>query len=373
MLAPTVERLSDRDASRPTRARSATQSSFDADLARAVREVRLLAAVTPCNLAEERARLLRELGRGNASNPRYGYVPASRSELRLTLAGLWESSATAVPDRLLGVYRARIEELDLEARIAESAGTLRLGDLAASRFAEEAPAAPGKPFAGVTEWLKLPAPAERGGVRSDALDPTSLLSSMRRAVGEARLPFRVEVSETLSSRAATGERTLWVAKGRLLTAEETRRTVAHEIDGHALPRARAASRPAIFAIGTARGADHQEGYALVIEERQGLLNDARRRELAARHWAVSAMSRGACFAEVTRALVVDHAVAKDTALSIAERAFRGSSGRAPGLGRERVYIGAWLRVRAHLARCPEDEAVLASGQVAVTAAAALWS
>src|SRR5580658_810338 len=215
MLAPTVERLSDRDASRPTRARSATQSSFDADLARAVREVRLLAAVTPCNLAEERARLLRGLGRGNASNPRYGYVPASRSELRLTLAGLWESSATAVPDRLLGVYRARIEELDLEARIAESAGTLRLGDLAASRFAEEAPAAPGKPFAGVTEWLKLPAPAERGGVQSDALDPTSLLSSMRRAGGEARLPFRVEVSATLSSRAATGERTLWVAKGRL--------------------------------------------------------------------------------------------------------------------------------------------------------------
>ena len=70
--------------------------------------------------------------------------------------------------------------------------------------------------------------------------------------------------------------------------------------------------------------------------------------------------------EVARDRVREHGFSTESALDGTERAFRGSDGRGPGLGRERVYIGAWFRVRAHLARRPDDESVLRSGQVAVS-------
>jgi hypothetical protein len=43
----------------------------------------------------------------------------------------------------------------------------------------------------------------------------------------------------------------------------------------------------------------------------------------------------------------------------------------PGLGRERVYLESLVRVRAHLEAHPEDEPVLASGQVALDALGAI--
>jgi hypothetical protein len=346
---------------------SSARAAFDRAFARAVREVRLLAAVTPANLATEQARLARELERGREAVPFYAYAPAMRTELRRTLEALSRRVSEVVARPLGDLYRARIEELDLEARIAEAAGTARLGRLARTRFEEKDAKVSAEAKARAREWLRIPAPRPRARIPSDASHPESLLSEMRRAVGEARLPFKIVVSEILSSRAATGERTIWVAKGRLLTKNETRRTVAHEVDGHAQPRARAASKPPIFAIGTAHGTDDQEGFALCIEEREGWLDDGRRRELAARHWVVEAMSEGAGFAEVTRSLVNDHGFAGEVALGMAHRAFRGSNGTAAGLGRESVYLGAWLRVRAHLASKPNHEETLASGQVALGA------
>jgi hypothetical protein len=339
---------------------------LDRALARAAREVRLLAAMTPQNLLEQRARLARDLGRGVPATPRFSYARADHTELRRALDAMARRVRRVVEPPLAEVYLARIEELSLEARMAEAAGTPGLGDLARSRFAEGDSKSAVRASELAAEWLRLPSqiPAD-ARTRSDADVPGSLLSMMRREVGARRLPFAVETSATLLSRAATGERTIWVSRGKLLTEEEGRRTVLHEIEGHALPRARAASRRPIFSIGTARGADDQEGLALRVEERGGVMGPGRRRELGARHWAVERMSAGADFSDVARALVREHAMAPENALEVTERAFRGSDGRNPGLGRERVYIGAWLRVSGHLALRPADEVVLASGQVAV--------
>jgi hypothetical protein len=355
--------------------RSAAQSSLDRALGQAVREVRLLGAVTPTNLTEERERLARDLERGRPATPRYVYAPVQRMELRRMLEALTSRVDDVMPASLARVYRARIAELDLEARIAEASGSPRLGMLCRARFEEKDAELSLGAHLRSEEWLSLPRAESLEAMRaeripSDSRDPESLLSVMRRAVGAARLPFTVEVSEALSSRAATGARTIWVAKGRLLSATETRRTVVHELEGHAGPRARSANKPPIFAIGTARGTDDQEGLALLFEERHGLLDDERRRELAGRHWAVEQMD-DASFADVVKALVTEHGFSREAALGITERAFRGSNGRGPGLGRERVYIGAWLRVRAHLAHRPADEEVLASGQVALGAIGAL--
>ena len=79
------------------------------------------------------------------------------------------------------------------------------------------------------------------------------------------------------------------------------------------------------------------------------------------------MCEGASFADVARGLARDHEWSLVRAFHIAERVFRGASGLGPGLGRERVYIGAFLRVREHVAEHPFDEATLTSGQVAIGA------
>jgi hypothetical protein len=148
--------------------------------------------------------------------------------------------------------------------------------------------------------------------------------------------------------------------------------VLHEIEGHARPRARSLqASSALFAAGTARGIDDQEGRALLLEERAGLLGPRRRRQLAARHRAVEAMLDGASFAEVARSLVDSHGLDAAEAVVVAERAFRGSDGERPGLGRERVYLECFVRVRAHLASRPEDERLLEAGQVAIDAVEAL--
>jgi hypothetical protein len=187
-----------------------------------------------------------------------------------------------------------------------------------------------------------------------------------------KLPFAVLARDDLVPLAATGERAILVASGRLVSEEDVRRTVLHEVHGHALPRARAAeSRCPVFAMGTARGTDAQEGYALVLEERAGLLGPWRARQLALRHLAALAMGDGASFVDVVSMLINVHQCAYEDAVFICERVFRGGDGVRPGLGRERVYLPAYLAVRAHLDAHPEDARVLGSGQVSVEAAPAL--
>jgi hypothetical protein len=216
-----------------------------------------------------------------------------------------------------------------------------------------------------------------GGIRelriaTDSPDPRSLLSRIRAAVGAARLPFAVVTSPALPALAATGEEVILVAAARLVSEADARRTTIHEVEGHARPRARARNAPlAIFRVGTAHGIDEQEGRALLLERRAGLLGARRRRQLAHRHWAVLAMADGASFGDVATALVDDHGLDGRDALMVAERVFRGSHGSAPGLGRERIYLEAFVRVERHLAEHPEDERVLASGQVGIDAAGIL--
>jgi hypothetical protein len=195
---------------------------------------------------------------------------------------------------------------------------------------------------------------------------------MRAAVGELRLPFAVVARRSLAPLAATGERVILVAAGRLVHEEDAVRTVLHEVDGHARPRARSGDSPlALLRAGTARGVDDQEGRALVLEERAAMLGARRMRQLALRHRAVEAMLDAASFADVASMLVGAHGLDPADAVLVAERAFRGGDGTRPGLGRERVYLESFVRVRAHLAAYPEDERVMAAGQVAIEALSAL--
>ena len=335
----------------------------------AARDVRMLAVLTPLDARRERERLVADLRAGRQATPRWTYARDDHDDLRRALDAAERALAREPARSIAALYLARIRELVLEAALCAAAGTAELARVAAERFASAGGAEAHTASELCALWLADASPTCSGPVsESDAATPRSLLSLMRAAVGQAGLPFQVVPAPSLASLAATGERAIYVATGRPVADEDATRTVLHEIEGHARPRVRAlAAHSLLFRVGTAKGADDQEGRALLLEERAGLLGPRRRRQLAARHRAVEAMQAGASFSDVAFTLARVHGLDETDAVLAAERAFRGGDGSRPGLGRERVYLESFVRVRAHLARRPEDEDVLACGQVAVDA------
>lgn len=342
-------------------------------LVEATRSVRLLGAVVPRNAAAERTRLLAAFEAGQQLLPRWSYARTDHALLRKALAGAAARLASE-PHPVAQLYAARARELEVEAALASEVGTTVLGALARSRFRSTSPQAAGEATILARKWMAeghdrtaAHAPEARGElIESDAPVPGSLLTRMREEVSRLGLPFAVVVQPSLTALAATGERHILIAPGRMLSKEDVDRTVLHEVEGHAVPRARAEqAKVAIFRIGTARGIDDQEGLALVLEERHGFLGPRRKRELAGRHLAVEAMDGGASFHVCFHALVKEHGLEPKDALMMCERAYRGGDGTSAGLGRERVYLEAFLRVKAHLEAQPTDETVLASGQVSL--------
>jgi hypothetical protein len=324
------------------------------------RATRLLGAVTPENAREERERLVAEVEAGRLALPRWRYARVDRGAVRRALEASL-GRLDRVPGEVARLYRDRGRELILEATIAEAAGTPAVSSLADALFG------PGSPDATrlARAWISLPPASDPASlVSSDTRDPASLASRLAAEVARLGLPFEVVVHPGLTSLAAVGERQIFVAEGRRLSAHDVERTVVHEIAGHAVPRARAASAGLpILVCGTARGTCDQEGLAIVLEARAGLLSEGRRRELAARHLVVDAMRDGAAFPDSVE-MALAWGFGPREAVLIAERAFRGGTGSSPGLGRERVYLDAFLRVTARLHAHPEDEVVLSRGQVA---------
>ena len=339
----------------------------------ASREIRLLSTFTPRDAHRERAKLIDDLRAGRRATPRWTYAPRPHEELRRALDSAVETLERSDRTPVEALYLARAQELSLEAAMCARVGTADVTHLARARFEPLDEDSAGAASALCSTWLCEPRPTpSEGHIASDDPDPKSLLSQMRAAVGRLHLPFKVVATPWLAALAATGDRVILVTTNRLVSDEDTERTVLHEIEGHARPRARAmAASSALFRIGTARGIDDQEGRAVWLEERAGMLGPGRRRQLAARHRAVEAMLGGASFADVAAALVGEHGLDVADAVIISERAFRGGDGTHPGLGRERVYLESLVRVRQRLGSRPEDEAVLAAGQVSVDAIDAL--
>lgn len=340
---------------------------------RAAREVKLLASLTPIDAHVERARLTEDLGAGRRPTPRWRYARKVHGDLRHALESAERALARNASTTIERLYLARVRELALEAALCAAAGTRDISRLARERFAPREDAITREASDLCARWLREPSsPATGALVPSDGMDPRSLLSRMRAAVGRLRLPFTVVATPWLSSLAATGDRVILVATDRLVADEDAARTVLHEIEGHARPRARSLrASSALYRAGTERGVDDQEGWALLLEARAGLLGPRRRRQLAARHRAVETMLDGGSFEDVASVLVREHGLDAADAIIVAERAFRGGDGTQPGLGRERVYLESFIGVRAHLARRPLDEVVLQSGQIAVDTVDAL--
>lgn len=327
----------------------------------------LLDRVRPRELAGELARLGAAFASGARPKPSFGYGPVVElTELRRGLAeAARELESGDVEERLLG---ERALELELEAQLAEQVGSPDFAVLAARRF--PIPAESPSLLQLAEGFLTAPAPLESPGtlhLSDDPQDPESLWSKVSRRVARERWPVRVEVVPGLVSLAAVADGVVRVRPGARLSARVAERIALHEVEGHVRPRLNGASLGGAFLAGSARGSEDEEGRAIWLEERAGLLGAERRHELARRYLAVLSLRQGAGLWDTVDVLGRTGARAS-AAIELACRVHRGG-----GLGRELVYLSGYARVAQRFAAEPALEPLMRSGRLSLAAAAELAS
>lgn len=320
---------------------------------------RTLPALTADNAHEERARLVAGLGRGEPLVPRFTLEPrpvpraAFRriDELRRQVPELVAALAAAAREGgFIGgvaeaLYRDKLDELELDLMLLDALGRPRaVRTLAARRYGTGARLVPtehGEVALGAcarvlldrlephAEPKELPAEGSQG----------SLGQLVRALAGSIGLDIEVRVEPRLASGAAAGEHTVFLAARRFGRVEAERLAI-HEVLGH-LVAAHNGRKQAlrIFEWGTADSFADQEGTALYLEAKHGVMDAARMRVLAGRVLATDMMHGGASFSETAHTL---HRIERFTpleAIGIAERAYRGG-----GVARDASYLLGYLRV-----------------------------
>ncbi|MBN8612047.1 MAG: DUF1704 domain-containing protein [Deltaproteobacteria bacterium] len=315
------------------------RTPLDRALVELARRARVLPALHPQNAVSERARLTEELEAERVPVPRW--QPLERRDVRGLVAvidQLRRVVGEAMPEAIAALYRARLEELELDVALLDALGDARrVRPIAARRFGTGAD---------VVEGISL---RERARTILADVSPNhdarvvsarELATRMERAAREVGLELTVKIDPRLSAGAAAGDRTIYL-QDRAFGAIEARRLVAHEVLGHAVAAHRGANETlAIFEVGTAGSFADQEGLAIVLEEEAGALDALRLRVLAARVLATDRMHEGASFGETARELVKDVGLSPSQSISTTERAFRGG-----GVARDAGYLAGWLRVR----------------------------
>jgi hypothetical protein len=331
-------------------------------LRRAESEIRLIDRAQPTNAVAEREALIQDYGAGRQRAPNFQYAaPPALGKLRAALS----TAATAIGGlgALGAAYAARSLELECEARAAEQIGTAEFASCCARRYPLEASADAEAADAWAARWIQAPDDARTTLHRSDdRADPESLICALERAT--EGLPVRVQIRNQAAA-AAVGEGFVGVRAGLWHSGAEVTRIVLHEIEGHVRPRVLAQREQlGLFRVGSAKSGDDEEGRALLLERGAGVLEGARRRELARRHLAARAVRLGLSFQDIVKQLL---GLGQDitSAVEAACRAQRGG-----GLGREYVYLISLARVSRAFEAEPELEHYFEHGRVSVDAARA---
>lgn len=339
----------------------------------------LLPCTTPANAADEQRALLRRWRAGEPASPAWRPAPIDRLALAQARVALDRARATLDdPSPWAALYAARLEELARELALIDAAFGPRVVLAARARWGAPAPEA----LRAASTWIERgareardaagPAGTEPEIPTDDERDPRSLVSSLRRAIGASRAPVRVLVRDRIGALAASGDGIVVVAQGRTASPREVARVTLHEVEGHVLPRERARTQaPGLCALGSAGASEDEEGRALLLEDRAGLLAGRRRRALGLRHVAAAQVLEGASFVELVRALIREHDEPLEDALRLAARTMRGAhvaSGDAHGgVAREIIYLPGYLRVAQAVEREPAVLARLGGARLSLAA------
>lgn len=330
--------------------------------------VALLDRVRPLNLSAELARLTRAFESGQRLEPAFQYAPpvqlaAVRRELTELASAL---DADDLEQRLLA---ERAHEQELEASLAERVGAADFAEAACRRFPlpDEPDSARrlAEQFLTAPDGGNPPEGPELLHATDDTRDPKSLWSELSRRLSAERFAVRLEIVVGLVSLAAVADGVVRIRAGARLSAVVAERIALHEVEGHVRPRMTGPELDGVFVAGSAGASEDEEGRAILLEERAGLLDAERRRQLGRRYLAAESLRQGADFRD-TVTLLGKRGATLASAIELASRVHRGG-----GLGRELIYLVGYRRVAVALGRRPELERIMASGRVSVSAAAAL--
>jgi hypothetical protein len=336
-------------------------------LQRSEAKIALLDRVRPRNFAAEQARLSQAFTTGQRLKPAFEYGErAELGDVRRELNELANALDVADTEQQLLAERAR--ELELEAALAEHVADAEFTELARKRF--PLPEEPSQAHRLAEQFLTAPPlySQETSAIfheSDDPRDPRSLWSELSRRLSQERFAVRIEVVPGLVTLAAVAEGVVRVRPGARLTSAVARRIALHEVEGHVRPRVHGRELGGVFMAGSARASEDEEGRAILLEERAGLLDGERRKELARRYLAAEGLRQGADFWQTVDVLGRAGATL-GAAVELACRVHRGG-----GLGRELIYLTGYARVLVGLASRPELERVLESGRVSLSAAALL--
>jgi hypothetical protein len=325
--------------------------------------IALLERVRPTNLAAERARLLLAFRTGERPLAQLAHAPAvALADLRRALAAIAGALDASDPEQRLLAGRA--QELDLEAALAEQVGCSGFRKQAARRFPLPHDDHALREHAARFIQSSVTEPSGEIALHAsdDQRDPHSLWSQIARLLSARKLPVRVQADGGLVPLAAVADEVVRVRAGARLSAAVGRRIALHEVEGHLLPRASGKQLGGVFLAGSAGASEDEEGRAILLEERAGLLDAARRAELGRRYLAAASVRDGAELWDTVELLGKTGAEA-GACIELACRVHRGG-----GLGRELIYLAGYLRVAEALGCEPRLERLLAGGRVSLDAA-----
>lgn len=317
--------------------------------------IALLERLRPLEHARAVARFEESWARGVASDFDFEYArPPGDVDVSRILDESQKWLDSAGEELVARLLTERIEELRVELELVRACGTPRVVELARARYPlddEELRRAD----ACAAAWLEEQ-------VDVDASEPQVSLVELFRSHPEI-IGLGVTVRERdIASTAGVAGRDIVVRRGAQVSRREGERLVVHELEGHLLPRWRAIEQGPPFRVGTKGSSEDEEGRALVLEERAGYFDAARRREIALRYEAAREARRGRDAPDSMRDWLARGVPVADAARLLG-RVYRGG-----GLAREVVYLTSYLRVREALEKEPELERWMKLGRISVAAA-----
>ena len=333
-------------------------------LAQAESEILLLARSYPTNWKALTATLPERWTRGERREPALEFRRAPDLKwLRTNLAAACRRASEEGPFGELLARRAA--ELELDAELAEQIGGARFRSFARRRYACG-------DIRGADElslsWCRLDAESESGPrvASDDRVHPMSLVNQLQTHMGNCGVSIPIRVDQRLAAVATVDRDCVWVRAGEQLLPSQANRIALHEVHGHVLRRI-AARQPENYlsSSGFELCDEDEEGRAVWLEEKAGLLDSVRKVELGRRHSAASACLQGANFIETVELLLSADAPIEQ-ALNIALRVWRGG-----GLAREVIYLRAYLRVRSQLSNSQPLEEWMQRGRYSIDVASKL--
>lgn len=331
------------------------------------RRIALIERSLPLNFQEEVRDLEVELGKRAFRAPRFRY-PASRvgvlvrevNELCASLCALRVPEPWQLVVQLL-VKRA--DELSLEAQLVDALGKTARPELVALRYPiEREQWTLASDLA--NEWLME-------GPERVADRDVDLAHFLRERARTDRIDLPV-IERSIAAIAAVSADGLLVQTGARVIPREAERIWVHEVHAHFLPRQRGSHSFAPLAAGCEGAGSDEEGRALLLEKRCGLLSVARRQQLAVRHLVATTVRQDPIHLGERAVQLVERGAEPATVARAVCRSLRGG-----GLAREAVYLPALLQVERTFTDRPELELWMKWGRVSVAAAAQLenwlWS